>query len=597
MKTEDKMSLLLVEDEVIIAMSEKMELEQYGYSVHCVTSGEKAVEAVLENIIKIDLILIDIDLGSGIDGTQTAEKILTIKDIPVVFLSSHTEPEIVEKTERLTSYGYVVKNSGIVVLDASIKMAIKLFLEKKERRQIESELIKSRDCAEASERKYRIMSDNIIDSVWVTNEEFQFTYLSPSTEFLYGYTIEEWKTLDWNAFVYPDDAKIVFDAFDNLKTNKINKSNPVTVRVYRKDGSLMWVEFLAKALFDENGNFIGLTGVTRDVTERIKAEQKYEILFNEMLDGFALHEVIFDSSGIPADYRFLNINPAFERMTGLKANEIVGRTVLDIMPDTERYWIETYGKVAVTGEPVFFENYSAAIGKYFKVTAFRPAVGQFVCIFSDITDRKKAEDEAAKQLAEKEILLREVHHRVKNNIANVEAFLSLQAGSTSDSEVKKALFDAVGRVQSIRVLYDKLLLTNEYTDTAIKNYIESLITSLVAVYDLNNNIIVKTDISDFVISSKKGLSVGIIINELLTNVFKYAFIGRDNGIVSVSVDKIQNKVTLAVKDNGVGIAERRNENKSPGFGFTIVKMIVEQLGGSYNIVNDNGTESIVQFEV
>lgn len=597
MKTEDKMSLLLVEDEVIIAMSEKMELEQYGYSVHCVTSGEKAVQAVLDNILPIDLILIDIDLGSGIDGTQAAEKILTNRDIPVVFLSSHTEPEIVEKTERLTSYGYVVKNSGIVVLDASIKMAIKLFLEKKERRQIESELIKSRDCAEASERKYRIMSDNIIDSVWVTNEEFQFTYLSPSTEFLYGYTIEEWKSLDWNAFVYPDDAKIVFDAFDNLKTNKINKSNPVTVRVYHKKGYLMWVEFLAKALFDENGNFIGLTGVTRDVTERIKAEQKYEILFNEMLDGFALHEVIFDSSGIPADYRFLNINPAFERMTGLKANEIVGRTVLDIMPDTERYWIETYGKVAVTGEPVFFENYSAAIGKYFKVTAFRPAVGQFVCIFSDITDRKKAEDEAAKQLAEKEILLREVHHRVKNNIANVEAFLSLQAGSTSDSEVKKALFDAVGRVQSIRVLYDKLLLTNEYTDTAIKNYIESLITSLVAVYDLNNNIIVKTDISDFVISSKKGLSVGIIINELLTNVFKYAFIGRDNGIVSVSVDKIQNKVTLAVKDNGVGIAERRNENKSPGFGFTIVKMIVEQLGGSYNIVNDNGTESIVQFEV
>ncbi|HOR45495.1 MAG TPA: PAS domain S-box protein, partial [Spirochaetota bacterium] len=505
--------------------------------------------------------------------------------------------EIVEKTERLTSYGYVVKNSGIVVLDASIKMAIKLFLEKKERRQIESELIKSRDCAEASERKYRIMSDNIIDSVWVTNEEFQFTYLSPSTEFLYGYTIEEWKSLDWNAFVYPDDAKIVFDAFDNLKTNKINKSNPVTVRVYHKKGYLMWVEFLANSLFDENGCFVGLAGVTRDITERIKAEQNYKTLFSEMLDGFALHEVIFDSSGIPADYRFLNINPAFERMTGLKAEDIVGRTVLDIMPDTERYWIETYGKVAVTGEPVFFENYSAAIGKYFKVTAFRPAVGQFVCIFSDITDRKKAEDEAAKQLAEKEILLREVHHRVKNNIANVEAFLSLQAGSTSDSEVKKALFDAVGRVQSIRVLYDKLLLTNEYTDTAIKNYIESLITSLVAVYDLNNNIIVKTDISDFVISSKKGLSVGIIINELLTNVFKYAFIGRDNGIVSVSVDKIQNKVTLAVKDNGVGIAERRNENKSPGFGFTIVKMIVEQLGGSYNIVNDNGTESIVQFEV
>ena len=597
MKTEDKVSLLLVEDEVIIAMSEKMELEKCGYYVHHVLSGEKAVDAVLDNILTIDLILIDIDLGSGIDGTQAAEQILKIKDIPVVFLSSHTEPGIVEKTERLTSYGYVVKNSGIVVLDASIKMAIKLFQEKNERRKIESELIKSKESAEASEHKYRIMADNIIDSVWVANEEFQFTYLSPSTELLYGYTIDEWESLDWNAFVYKDDAKIVFDAFDSLKTQKINKSNPVTVRVYHKNGSLMWVEFLANALFDENGEFIGLAGVTRDITERIKAEQNYKTLFSEMLDGFALHEIICDSSGIPVNYRFLNINPAFERMTGLKAKDVVGRTVLDIMPDTEQYWIETYGKVAVTGEPVFFENYAAAIGKYFKVTAFRPAAGQFVCIFSDITDRKKAEDEAGKQLAEKEILLREVHHRVKNSIANVEAFLSLQAGSNPNIEVKKALQEAVGRVQSIRVLYEKLLLTTDYRDTSVNNYLESLISSLIAVYDLNNNINVETNIADFEINSKKALSIGIIINELLTNVFKYAFPGRDNGSVSVCVNKTENKVTLVVKDNGVGISERRLENKSPGFGFTIVKMIVEQLGGSYDVVNDNGTNSIIQFEV
>ncbi|HQO22897.1 MAG TPA: PAS domain S-box protein, partial [Spirochaetota bacterium] len=408
---------------------------------------------------------------------------------------------------------------------------------------------------------------------------------------------EEWESLDWKAFVYPDDVQIVFDTLEDLKTKKTDKSNPVTVRVYHKNGSLMWVEFLANSLFDENGNFIGLAGVTRDITERIKAEQNYKTLFNEMLDGFALHEIICDSTGIPVNYRFLNINPAFERMTGLKAKDVVGRTVLDIMPDTEQYWIDTYGKVAVMGEPVFFENYAAAIGKYFKVTAFRPAAGQFVCIFSDITDRKRAEEEAEKQLAEKEILLREVHHRVKNSIANIEAFLSLQAGSNPNIEVKKALQEAVGRVQSIRVLYEKLLLTADYRDTSINNYLESLISSLVAVHDLNNNITVKTDISDFLINSKKALSVGIIINELLTNVFKYAFTGRDNGTVSVSIDKTENRVTLVVKDNGVGISERRQENKSPGFGFTIVKMIVEQLGGSYDIVSDNGTESIIRFEV
>src|SRR6056297_2653485 len=107
-----------------------MEMEKYGYIVHHVTNGENAVQTILKEDFKIDLILMDIELGSGIDGTQPAAEILKHKDIPIVFLSSHTEPEVVEKTEKITSYGYVVKNSGIVVLDASIKMALKLFQAK-----------------------------------------------------------------------------------------------------------------------------------------------------------------------------------------------------------------------------------------------------------------------------------------------------------------------------------------------------------------------------------------------------------------------------------------------------------------------------------
>jgi DNA-binding NtrC family response regulator len=128
-----KKTLLLVENEVLIALSKKIELEKYGYNVLTVNTGEKAAALTKDNI-DIDLILMDIDLGKGIDGTQTAEIILKEKDIPVVFLSGHTELETVEKTEKITSYGYVVKNSSITVLDASIKMAFKLFDEKMERK-------------------------------------------------------------------------------------------------------------------------------------------------------------------------------------------------------------------------------------------------------------------------------------------------------------------------------------------------------------------------------------------------------------------------------------------------------------------------------
>ena len=123
--------ILLVEDEALIAMAEAQMLMKHGYAVVTAYNGKKAVE-MADKDPQISLILMDIDLGNGMDGTEAAEEILTHKEIPIVFLSSHTEPKIVEKTEKLTSYGYVVKNSGATVLDASIKMALRLHEAKNE---------------------------------------------------------------------------------------------------------------------------------------------------------------------------------------------------------------------------------------------------------------------------------------------------------------------------------------------------------------------------------------------------------------------------------------------------------------------------------
>ncbi|MFO7849551.1 MAG: response regulator, partial [Spirochaetia bacterium] len=118
--------ILLVEDEPLITLSESKMLKRNGYEVVTADSGEKAVAAV-EDDRSIDLILMDIDLGEGMDGTEAAEMILDKYDLPIAFLSSHTEPEIVEKTEGITSYGYIVKNSGETVLLASIRMAFRLY--------------------------------------------------------------------------------------------------------------------------------------------------------------------------------------------------------------------------------------------------------------------------------------------------------------------------------------------------------------------------------------------------------------------------------------------------------------------------------------
>jgi PAS domain S-box-containing protein len=130
--------------------------------------------------------------------------------------------------------------------------------------------------------------------------------------------------------------------------------------------------------------------LSRDITAHRRAEESYRTLFREMLDGFALHEILCDKDGRPTDYRFLAVNPSFERMTGLRAVDIVGKTVLEVLPGTELSWIETYGKVAITGEPAFFENYHAGLKKHFKVSAFRPAPNQFACMFVDTTEGKRA---------------------------------------------------------------------------------------------------------------------------------------------------------------------------------------------------------------
>jgi len=171
MSKDPKKSILLVEDEILIALAEKSELESWGYKVATVNTGEKAVD-FMKNDPGIELILMDIDLGKGMDGTKAAEIILGNRDIPILFLSSHIDREVVEKTEKITSYGYVVKDSSITVLDASIKMAFKLFDEKRKSKAINDKL----------EATLNALPDALFE---VDLEGYQLHVHTPDTSILY----------------------------------------------------------------------------------------------------------------------------------------------------------------------------------------------------------------------------------------------------------------------------------------------------------------------------------------------------------------------------------------------------------------------------
>lgn len=184
-------------------------------------------------------------------------------------------------------------------------------------------------------------------------------------------------------------------------TRPIGTVEQLTAR--RKDGSGFPVDIMLKPIVLEGRRCI--VCILRDITDRIEAERvlreseaRYRQLFGSTLSGFALHDIICDEAGKPKDYRFLDVNPAFERLTNLKAADLIGRTVLEVLPDTESVWIERYGAVALTGEPAHFTNYSRALGRYYEVTAYSPFKGQFAVFFEDRTEEYRAKERIETQL-------------------------------------------------------------------------------------------------------------------------------------------------------------------------------------------------------
>ena len=209
----------------------------------------------------------------------------------------------------------------------------------------------------------------------------------------------------WVQVPHPDDAPRMQAAWEH----SIRTAEPYDIehRIRLADGSYRWMRSRAVPRRGPDGRVLRWYGSTEDIHERRRAEEelrereeRYRTLFESIDEGFCVLQVLFDGDGNPADYRFLEINPAFERLTGISAGlALSGKTIKELLPGLESYWVETYGRVALTGESVRFENHSEVMGRWFDVYAFR--VGRtderkVALIFKNITHRKRAEEEQAR---------------------------------------------------------------------------------------------------------------------------------------------------------------------------------------------------------
>ncbi|BFN36159.1 histidine kinase N-terminal 7TM domain-containing protein [Fidelibacter multiformis] len=211
-------------------------------------------------------------------------------------------------------------------------------------------------------------------------------------------------------------------------------------------------------------------------------------------------------------------------------------------------------------------------------------------ILRDVTTQIADEEEIRNLLAEKEILLREVHHRIKNNMNTIAGFLTLQARNMADQGAIIALQEAKNKISGMMMIYDKLMHTNDFTNISSADYLNQLIDYITSSYDNESKIHIKRQIDDEILDSKIMFQLGIILNELLTNSYKYAFPNRNDGLIDICFRVESHTLTLIYRDNGNVLPEEVMEKTKPGLGLSLISLLVRQLKGTLEINRREGTE-------
>jgi PAS domain S-box-containing protein len=587
---EKQKTVLLVEDDALIGRMLKQTIESYGYKVNHVYKAAKAIEAVDETP-GIDLILMDINLGEGMDGTEAAEIILAMRDIPLIFISSHTEREIVEKTEGITSYGYIVKTAGETVLITSIKMAFRLFdikMKEKEKndllRENEKYLAEAQRVAKLGHWKFDIASNSV---TWSDELYNIFGVDKESFEGQYESFIER---------VHPDDRYSVL--CENRRLRETGENFEFEYRILSGNGRVKYIREVGYSTKDVNGRITGLFGTAQDITDiklineaLLESELKWNSLVENIPDYISVHD---------SARKFLYLNRHSE---GYSGENVIGMDVIEcIQPELRELWDFHFNECLEKQQARLFQYPARGGNKDYRFfdACFIPVKSNggdasVIIVGRDITERKLMEEKLKKLVDEKNILLKEVHHRIKNNITSIENLLTFQLESPAVADASMAINDAISRVKTTRLLYDNLLHSGDYRQIQVKKPMNELIDIIISLYDFDCKIIFTRDIDDFQLDSGKYFPLSIIATELVSNIMKHAFKKRGEGAVHISLKKDSMRVCLKVADNGTGFPDCFNPDKSESLGIILVKMLSEQLDGSCVFENHNGVTCSIEF--
>ncbi len=353
------------------------------------------------------------------------------------------------------------------------------------------------------------------------------------------------------------------------------------------------------------------TELVGSIAKQLAQVRHRELVNRQITEQDALFRQLFENASfgmikLNCDHEVLMINRGFQRMFGFEPEDIVGKKVDELIANEA---LRNEHEAAINrinrGEQIVYEStLKTKEGKHLNLLIqgipinIKDKTLAIFGMFIDITRQKQLEKEQQRALREKEAMLAEIHHRVKNNLAIIQAFLFLQTENASSDEARRILKDSTSRIYSIALAHEQLYSSQDFSRIQLSEYLPKLIDSVKrGLIPSENSIDVQADIEYLEVDIKKAIPIGLMVNELVTNSLKHAFNSHEEGMVHVSA-KNNGRFELSVKDNGVGSKNaQQSENTEGSLGINIIRTLCRQLDAELSVKNEKGTDYRIIFEL
>jgi len=584
--------LLVVEDSKDDTKLLLREMRRNGYEpefmrVETSTDMIDALDKYQWDIVISDYVLPNF---SGLGALKIAKE--KKPDLPFIILSGSIGEDLAVEAMKAGAHDYIMKDN-LSRLVPAINREIYESKIRKKRKEAEKAL-------KTSENLYRTIFENTGNATMILEEDITISLVNTEFEKFSGYSKEEIEgKKSWMDFV----AEGYLEKMKEYHLLRIIEPGSVPrnyeSQLIDREGDVKCVCITAAMIPGTKRSVISLLDITKHkkadkiIQER---EEHLRILTDNMLDMITQT----DKKG-----KFQYVSPSVKNSLGYEPEDMLGKSAFELLhPDDLETVKAAFMRSISTNSPERVEHrYIHADGHYIWLETVgnilsdeNKQINGAVFGIRDITDRKRAENKLKSSLEEKEVLLREIHHRVKNNLQVISSLLSLQSRYIKDDETLELFKESQNRVKSMTLVHEKLYQSEDLARIDFESYIKKLTEHLFHSYGVDiNNVFLEINVDQLSLDVNTAIPCGLIINELVTNSMKHAFPEGKNGKIGVNLHLDGDKLLLTVYDDGIGFPENLDFRKTKSLGLRLVSTLTEQLGGNIELYREKGTRFNIIF--